>query len=64
MKKEELAGFFRQVLPEAIVGDFVEMTLSMLPGGLLENETSEFETDRGTVPLVEAVGAIWQKRKE
>lgn len=64
VQKHDLAGFFRQALPEAIVGDFVEMTLSILPGGLLADGTEGSKADRGTVTLVEAIRVMWQKQTE
>lgn len=64
VQQDELAGFFRQALPEAIVGDFVEMTLSILPGGLLADGTGDSRADRGTVTLIEAIRAMWQKQNE
>jgi hypothetical protein len=45
--KEGLTGFFGAVLPPHLVRDFVEMTESFLPGGLLEEEMRTLEGDPG-----------------
>ncbi|KAI9147354.1 putative fad binding domain-containing protein [Paramyrothecium foliicola] len=38
VEKDQLHGFFAQVLPSTIVDDFVEMHLALLPGGLVEED--------------------------
>lgn len=47
--REGLADFFGAVLPPHLVRDFVEMTESFLPGGLLEEEMRTLEGDSGVL---------------
>ena len=55
MQKSQLKDFFAQALPATIVDDFVEMTHSFLPGGLLEEDMKRTEnTQRGEDTLVDA----------
>lgn len=62
MQKEEHAESLRQVLPEAIVGDFVDFRKSHVDVAwqAVWGREKEFETDRGIFPLSEAVRTIWQ----
>lgn len=43
---EDLKTFFRQILPEYCIADFMEMIESSLPGGLI---AKEYEADENTV---------------
>jgi uncharacterized protein YbjT (DUF2867 family) len=43
---EDLKSFFRQILPEHCIPDFMEMIESSLPGGLI---AKEYEVDENTV---------------
>ncbi|KAF5723040.1 isoflavone reductase P3 [Fusarium mundagurra] len=43
---EDLKAFFRQILPEHCIADFMEMIESSLPGGLI---AKEYEADENTV---------------
>lgn len=56
IEKDDLAGFFAQQVPEAYVQDFVDMTASALPGGVM---AGDFEyTDKTVKGKFELVGAL------
>ncbi len=64
VKKEGLREFFENCpLPANLVNDFVEMTLTFLPGGLLEKEMNDLtHVKRGEDTLVDAFGEMWNAR--
>ena len=61
VKKEALRGFFEHSpLPANLVDDFVEMTLTFLPGGLLEEEMNDMTNAvRGNDTLVDSFSRMW-----
>ncbi|RYP43755.1 hypothetical protein DL768_009710 [Monosporascus sp. mg162] len=46
VEKNKLADFFAQFLPSSLVGYYTEMTLSILPGGLLDAEAKNLHNAR------------------
>lgn len=60
IQKDQLYGFFSGFLPASLVDDFVEMTLTFLPGGLLEEEMNDLtNASRGQDSLVDAFERMW-----
>ncbi|EQB50114.1 hypothetical protein CGLO_10492 [Colletotrichum gloeosporioides Cg-14] len=60
--KDALPSFFGQVLPSHLVPEFVEMTTSMLPGGVLEIESAAITDWRvGKESLVAALTRMWHE---
>ncbi|KAK7414435.1 hypothetical protein QQX98_006714 [Neonectria punicea] len=58
--KQDLPGFYGQIFPPEIVGDWVEMATSFLPGGVAAKDTAEdgeTEVVHGKTELVEAIEA-------
>ncbi|RYP61498.1 hypothetical protein DL769_007680 [Monosporascus sp. CRB-8-3] len=62
VEKNQLADFFAQFLPSNLVGYYTEMTLSILPGGLLEAEAKSLHNARrGQDTLVDAFKRMWDE---
>ncbi|RYP40461.1 hypothetical protein DL767_001697 [Monosporascus sp. MG133] len=62
VEKNNLADFFAQFLPNSLVGYYTEMTLSILPGGLLEAEAKSLHNARrGQDTLVDAFKRMWDE---
>ena len=61
IEKEGLPEFFGQVFPPTIVDEFVEMSTSFLPGGIMAADEMEPGKNlvRGKVELREALEKIW-----
>ncbi|KAF4983548.1 hypothetical protein FZEAL_1083 [Fusarium zealandicum] len=58
VQREDLPGFYSQVFPPEIVGDWVEMATSFLPGGIAEKDASKpshVEVVLGKTELKEAI---------
>lgn len=68
VEKEGLAEFFGAVLPPHLVQDFVDMTVSFLPGGLLEQEMQTLAGDdnvrRGEVDLFGVLKRAWEAQAD
>lgn len=62
VEKEGLQGFFEHSpLPANLVDEFFEMTLTFLPGGLLEEEINDLTNAvRGNDTLVDSVSRMWR----
>ncbi|KAJ3547262.1 hypothetical protein NM208_g1609 [Fusarium decemcellulare] len=61
VEKPDLHKFFSGFLPANIVDDFVEMTLTFLPGGLLEDEMNDLtNVKHGQDTLVDAFSQMWK----
>ncbi|KAF5608475.1 uncharacterized protein FSUBG_4693 [Fusarium subglutinans] len=59
---EDLEAFFRQILPENCIADFMEMIESSLPGGLIAKEYGADEhTVTGRVDMLEVFGELGEK---
>lgn len=61
VEKSELRGFFSQVFPEPIVGDWVEMATSFLPGGIMAADTVDYDkvnVVRGPTELDKVLKAV------
>ncbi|KAF5626014.1 hypothetical protein F52700_8729 [Fusarium sp. NRRL 52700] len=59
---EDLKAFFRQILPEHCIADFMEMIESSLPGGLIAKEYEADEnTMTGRVDMLEVFGELGDK---
>lgn len=58
VEKDELEGFYGQVFPKEVVGEYVEMTLSFLAGGVAERDPDEVREGivRGKTELGEVLG--------
>ncbi|RYO88894.1 hypothetical protein DL764_008662 [Monosporascus ibericus] len=62
VEKDKLADFFAQFLPSSLVGDYTEMSLSILPGGLLDAEAKTLQNARrGQDTLVDAFKRMWDE---
>ncbi|RGP81293.1 hypothetical protein FLONG3_437 [Fusarium longipes] len=62
VEKDALPGFFGQVLPPHLVPEFVEMTTSMLPGGVLESEIRRITDWKiGKESLLTALTHMWHE---
>lgn len=59
---DALPAFLGQVLPPHLVGDFVEMNISMLPGGVLEREIAAVTNPNlGQETLQDALTRFWEE---
>ncbi|KAF4500328.1 hypothetical protein FAGAP_3478 [Fusarium agapanthi] len=59
---EDLKAFFRQILPEYCIADFMEMIESSLPGGLIAKEYgADVHTVTGRVDMLEVLGELGEK---
>ncbi|RSM01537.1 hypothetical protein CEP52_008471 [Fusarium oligoseptatum] len=60
IEKDKLAEFFSRQIPSAHIQDFVEMTTSALPGGIMAGDFGSNErTVHGKVELVEALRPLY-----
>lgn len=60
IEKDNLAEFFAKQIPSAHLKDFVEMTTSALPGGIMAGDFgSNKRTVHGKVELVEALRPLY-----
>ncbi|RYP01582.1 hypothetical protein DL763_000113 [Monosporascus cannonballus] len=62
VEKNNLADYFSQFLPSNLASSYTEMSLSMLPGGLVEGETKKLHNARrGQDTLVDAFKRMWDE---
>lgn len=60
IEKDKLAEFFARQIPSAHIQDFVEMTTSALPGGIMAGDFgSDERTVHGKAELVEALRPLY-----
>jgi uncharacterized protein YbjT (DUF2867 family) len=67
IEKEELHGFYSNIFPPEIVPEWVEMTRSFLPGGIMlqkEADVSQRTVRRGRTRLSEVIGEAVGKMQQ
>ncbi|PKS09838.1 hypothetical protein jhhlp_004461 [Lomentospora prolificans] len=61
VEKDQLAGYFGQIIPKSQLQGFVDMTTSVLPDGIMAGEFEYDEnTVRGKVELVESLRELYK----